>query len=174
MIADRITLWGNSGSGKSTLAEQMSLKFGLPVFHLDKIAWAAGWAYADEPAFLEAHRDWIERPWWIIEGVGHMSGIRQRFDRAEVIVHLDTPLDVCRRRAQVRLDEDRLRPNRFMAEGCRYAEVVEKQREVIDYFDRCMRADIDRLIEAEFASKIHIRIDGSKSTDELLAEIQNA
>src|SRR5665213_2688849 len=87
MIADRITLWGNSGSGKSTLAEQMSLRFGLPALHLDKIAWTAGWAYADEPAFLEAHRDWIQRPRWIIEGVGHMSGIRQRFDRAEVIIH---------------------------------------------------------------------------------------
>lgn len=174
MQADRFTIWGNSGSGKSTLAGQMGREFGLPVFHIDKIAWIAGWAYRDESDFLKEHRFWTERPRWIIEGVGHLSGMRERFNRAEAIVFLDTPLEICRRRAEVRIEEDRVVPDRFMANGCRYGEVVEKQWEVIDYFERCARSEIERMIKSEFPAKIRIRLDGSKSPAEILAEFRDA
>ncbi|HEY4249314.1 MAG TPA: hypothetical protein VGM64_21000 [Lacunisphaera sp.] len=174
MRAERVTIWGNSGSGKSTLAEQLGQEFGLPVFHIDKIGWTAGWNYRNESDFLVEHRGWLERPRWIIEGVGHLSGMRERFARAEIIVHLDTPLELCCRRAQVRIEEDRLSPDRFMAEGCRYGDVVEKQWEVIDYFERCARPEIERMIEAEFADKTCVRIDGSKSRKEMVAEFRGA
>ncbi|MEO6995048.1 MAG: AAA family ATPase [Lacunisphaera sp.] len=172
MRAERITLWGNSGSGKSTLAEQMAREFGLPVFHVDKIAWTAGWIYRNEPDFLNEHRGWVERPRWIIEGVGHLSGMRERFHRADAIIYLETPWELCRQRAQRRIEEDRLSPDRFMADGCRYGDVVEKQWEVIDYFERWARPTIEGMIEAEFADKIRIRLDGSKSTSEVMGEFR--
>jgi hypothetical protein len=85
---------------------------------------------------------------------------------------LDTPLELCRQRAQVRIEEDRLSPDRFMADGCRYGDVVEKQWEVIDYFERYARPEIDRMIESEFTSKIRIRLDGSKLPAEIAAEFR--
>lgn len=150
----------------------MGKEFNLPVFHVDKIAWIAGWIYRNESDFLNEHRDWAERPQWIIEGVGHLTGMRERFTRAEAIIYLDTPLELCRQRAQVRIEEDRLSPDRFMADGCRYGDVVEKQWEVIDYFERCARPEIDRMIESEFTSKIRIRLDGSKLPAEIAAEFR--
>ena len=97
-----------------------------------------------------------------------------RFNRAETVVFLDTPLELCRRRAGIRIEEDRLSPDRFMADGCRYGDVVEKQWEVIDYFERCARSEIERMIESEFAAKIRIRLDGSKLPAEILAEFRRA
>lgn len=61
-----------------------------------------------------------------------------------------------------------------MADGCRYGDVVEKQWEVIDYFERCARSEIERMIESEFAAKIRIRLDGSKLPAEILAEFRRA
>lgn len=154
------------------MAERLAREVSLPVYHIDKIAWESGWRYRDEAAFLELHRLWIEQPRWIVEGVGHLSAIRQRFARAELIVFLDTPVEVCRLRAKLRIEEDRLSPDRFMADGCRYAEVVEKQGEVIDYFHGHLAAEIQGMIESEFASKRRLKLDGLRSTDELCAEVK--
>ena len=84
MPSQRITLWGNSGSGKSTLAELAGAKLGLPVFHLDLIAWERDWRYRDEPGFLALQRPWLDRPSWMIEGVGGWQGLIERFRRADL------------------------------------------------------------------------------------------
>lgn len=174
MTARRIAIWGNSGSGKSTLAKRLSAELRLPVHHIDRIAWQSDWHYTDEAAFLALHQRWIEQPAWIIEGVGWMSGIRRRFARAELIVFLDTPVEACRGRAQRRIDEDRETNNPFIAEGCRYRDVVEKQWEVIDYFDQRLRPEIATMAEVEFVSTQRLRLDGRKSIDELCAEFGTA
>jgi adenylate kinase family enzyme len=161
MMPQRITIWGNSGSGKSTLAELAGQCLGLPVFHLDLIAWEQGWRFRDESTFLEAQRRWLEHPRWIIEGVGCWSGLLQRFRHADLIVHLDTPLALCQKRAEARLAEDLVTKNRFMADGCRYADVVERQREVIRYFDQEMRGAIQTLLAGEFAAKPQLRLEGT-------------
>lgn len=172
--AHRIAIWGNSGSGKSTLAMQLATAVGVPVFHVDHIAWRSGWRYTDESAFLHAHQQWIDQPYWIIEGVGHLSGLRQRFARADLIVFLDTPVEICRVRAQQRIDEDRREPNRFIATGCRYGEVVDQQWQVIAYFEYHLRAKITTMLEQEFGPTKHLRLDGRKPTDLLCHEIRNA
>lgn len=80
MSHQRITIWGNSGSGKSTLAELAGQKLGLPVLHLDLIAWERNWQFRSEPTFLELQRQWLEQPLWIIEGVGGWNGLVNDFD----------------------------------------------------------------------------------------------
>jgi adenylate kinase family enzyme len=160
MSPQRITIWGNSGSGKSTLAELAGPRLALPVFHLDLIAWEQGWRFRDEPTFLAAQRRWLEQPRWIIEGVGGWSGLLDRFRQADLIVHLDTPPALCQERAGVRLAEDRHAKNRFMAEGCRYGDVVERQGKIIRDFDQEMRGAIETVLAGEFAAKPQLRLDG--------------
>lgn len=174
MKVQRIAIWGNSGSGKSTLAERLSLELFLPVYHVDKIAWQSGWQYVDESTFLGAHQYWIDQPGWIIEGVGHTRGLKRRFHHADLIIFLDTPVEICRARAQRRIDEDRAAQNRFITDGCRYSDVVEKQWQVIDYFDQHLRSEIAVIAELEFSSTKRLCLDGRRSTEELCAEVRTA
>lgn len=167
----RITLWGNSGSGKSTLAELAGAKLGLPVFHLDLIAWGPDWRFRNEAEFLGLQRRWLEQPRWIIEGVGGWAGLIERFRRADLIVHLDTPRSHCEERAKLRMTEDRDAKNRFMAEGCRYGDVAQRQLEIIRHFDGKLRDEIDALLQAEFAAKTLVRLDGTQPPDALCREL---
>jgi hypothetical protein len=148
-------------------------QLGLPVLHLDLITWEQGWQFRNEPAFLEAQRPWLEKPRWIIEGVGGWAGLVERFRHADLIVHLDTPLALCQERAGRRITEDRLAKNRFMAEGCRYGDVVGRQAEVIRHFENEVRGAIEVLLRGEFAPKAHLRIDGTQSADMLCQELLN-
>jgi adenylate kinase family enzyme len=172
MTARRIAIWGNSASGKSTLAAQLSADLALPVFHVDTIAWRAGWRWNDETAFLEAQQQWIEQPAWIIDGVGHLSGLRRRFARADLIVFVDTPPGVCRARAQRRMDDEALGRNPFIAEGCRYSDVVKEQWQVIDQFERHVRGEVAAMLIHEFPSTRRLQLDGCKSTAELCAVVR--
>lgn len=171
MPSQRITLWGNSGSGKSTLAELAGAKLGLPVLHLDLIAWERDWRYRDEPGFLALQRPWLDRPSWIIEGVGGWTGLIERFRRADLIVHVDTPPALCEERAKLRMAEDQRTKNRFMSEGCNYGDVAQRQVEVIRYFENKLRGEIEAALRTEFAATNQIRLDGVKSTDALCQEL---
>jgi hypothetical protein len=171
MDAHRIAIWGNSGSGKSTLAERLSIQLCVPAYHVDMIAWRSGWEYTDEITFLRLHARWVNQPKWVIEGIGCMSGLKRRFRSADLIVKLDTPVAVCRDRAQLRIDEDRLSKNRFIANGCRYADVFHRQWEVIDHFDHQLQPEISAILAREFGSTKQICLDGRRSADELCAEL---
>ena len=170
----RITIWGNSGSGKSTLAEVTGRTLRLPVFHLDLIAWAPGWRFRDERDFNHDQRAWLAQPHWIIEGVGGWSGLQERFARADLIVHLDTPISLCQERATRRIAADNLVKNPFMAAGCRYGEVVDRQAEVIRHFATKVRSDIEAALVTNFSSKPQLRLDGSRSIDELCRQLVTA
>lgn len=171
MPSQRITIWGNSGSGKSTLAELAGAKLGLPVFHLDLIAWEPDWRYRNEPDFLALQRPWLDQPGWIIEGVGGWTGLNERFRRADLIVHLDTPLPLCEKRAELRMVEDQATKNRFMAGGCRYGDVAQRQLEVIRYFESKLRGEIETVLRTEFAATAQVRLDGMQSADALCEEL---
>lgn len=171
MNPGRITIWGNSGSGKSTLAELAGRELGLPVFHLDLIAWAPGWRFRAAADFDREQRDWLAQPRWLIEGVGGWAGLLERFRRAELIVHLDTPLAVCQERAARRLAEDQVAKNRFMADGCRYGDVVDRQAEIIRHFAGQVRSDIASVLASDCAAIPQLRLDGALPPADLCARL---
>lgn len=160
---------GNSGSGKSTLAERLGEKFSLPVRHLDRILWHANWEYCDAERFAPRHDAWVTESAWLIEGVGHWDALLRRFAAAEMIVFLDTPRELCVERAKRRMSEDSITPNRFIADGCRYAAVAKKQWEVIDYFDASLRPAVLKLLAEDFRAKPQIILNGTLSIEELVA-----
>lgn len=47
----RIMIIGCSGSGKSTLARKLGKKMSIPVIHLDKLFWRAGWKSISDEEF---------------------------------------------------------------------------------------------------------------------------
>ena len=43
----KIAVMGYSGAGKSTLSRALSQRLGLPLLHLDKVQFTAGWQELD-------------------------------------------------------------------------------------------------------------------------------
>jgi adenylate kinase family enzyme len=114
---ERICVIGCPGTGKSTLAVRAGHALDLPVYHLDRMFWRAGWVQRDEREFDAALREVIARDRWIIDG-NYARTMPLRFPRAQAIVWLDLPLrdalwGVLRRYAHTR---GRNRPD--MGDGC--------------------------------------------------------
>ncbi|WP_420332030.1 DNA topology modulation protein FlaR [Roseibium sp.] len=87
----RVMIVGGPGSGKSTLARRLGERTGLPVFHMDKIHWCAGWVErARDEKDRMTHEVHIQDR-WIFEG-GHSSTYPERVARADTFVWLDVPV----------------------------------------------------------------------------------
>jgi adenylate kinase family enzyme len=89
-LTKRWLIVGSGGSGKSTLARAMSEILGLPVIHLDRHFWRAGWdptprsEWSDRVVELSAADEWVMD--------GNYSGtISDRLPRAEAVILLDLP-----------------------------------------------------------------------------------
>jgi adenylate kinase family enzyme len=86
----RICVIGCPGTGKSTLARELGAGLGLPVFHLDRISWRAGWVMAESEEFDRDLRKIVAQDRWIIDG-NYSRTMPVRFPRAQAIVWLDLP-----------------------------------------------------------------------------------
>ena len=108
---------GQPGSGKSTLAQRLGERTGLPVIHIDKIHWQAGWVERSKAEKTRLCREAEQGERWIFEG-GHSATWPSRLARADVLIWIDRPVGLSLwrvlRRALVGLG--RTRPD--MADGC--------------------------------------------------------
>ncbi|HVF84056.1 MAG TPA: AAA family ATPase [Sphingomicrobium sp.] len=117
VAVQRIMIVGQPGSGKSMLAQALGTRTGLPVIHIDKIHWRAGWVERSQAEktrlCLQAERGEC----WIFEG-GHSTTWPSRLARAELLVWLDrgVMLRLWRVLRRAILGLGRTRPD--MAEGC--------------------------------------------------------
>lgn len=90
----RIAIVGSSGSGKSTLAVKLGRVLDLPVTHFDQLFWAPGWVEQDKPVWRASVNAVAARDAWVMEGVGSTVSLL-RFQRADVILWLETPRWLC-------------------------------------------------------------------------------
>ena len=92
----KIHIIGSVGSGKSTLARTLAAELGIPYYELDNVVWHrhenGDIRNSPEVRDDEFHRI-IEGQNWIIEGVHHIW-TKQGFERADIIIFLDTPIAV--------------------------------------------------------------------------------
>lgn len=86
----RVIVIGPPGSGKSTLARRLGKASGLPVFHLDKAYWRAGWVEAPAAEFAAEVEHLACLPDWIIDG-NYTSTLPARLRRADTLIYLDVP-----------------------------------------------------------------------------------
>jgi adenylate kinase family enzyme len=88
------------GSGKTWLAERIAERLSLPLYQTEKMAGmhtaSAGRRHSEEirRAILQSV---MAQEKWIIEGVHH-RWLNESFRQADVIVYLDTPIGLRRRR----------------------------------------------------------------------------
>lgn len=79
---------GSPGAGKSTLAAEVARRTGLPLVHLDRLYWRAGWVESDKAEFVERVRETVAAPRWVIDG-NYGGTLPIRLERADTVLWLD-------------------------------------------------------------------------------------
>ena len=115
--ASRIAVIGPCGAGKSTLARQLGAMTGLPVTHLDRIYWKAGWIESSTEEFRAAQANVVADERWVIDG-NYGGTFDLRMPRAELVIWLDFPRRIYFPRVLLRVLKNygRVRPD--LAPGC--------------------------------------------------------
>lgn len=93
-LGDRILIVGSPGSGKSTLARQLGNYTGLPVIHLDKEYWSAGWVEMPRELWASRVEKLVSGDRWIIDG-NFAGTLEMRLGRAHSAIFLDIPRAIC-------------------------------------------------------------------------------
>jgi len=87
-IGNKILIIGPGGSGKSTLARQLGEKHDLPVIHLDKEFWNAGWVQTPKEEWHDKQKMLLSGPCWIADG-NFGGSLELRLERADTVIFLD-------------------------------------------------------------------------------------
>lgn len=114
---NRIMIVGQPGSGKSTLARALGERTGLPVVHIDKIHWQAGWVERSKAEKTRLCHEAERESHWIFEG-GHSATWLSRVARAEMLIVLDRPVLLRLWRVLFRAVSGLGKTRPDMAEGC--------------------------------------------------------
>ena len=85
---EKIIIIGCSGAGKSTLARKLGDKLDLPVVHLDRLWWTAGWQNVSREEFDERLDRALAMEQWIIDG-NYSRTMEARLQKCDTIIYLD-------------------------------------------------------------------------------------
>ena len=113
----RILVIGSPGAGKTTLSRRIAEAFGLPLVHLDREYWRAGWVKPPDAEWEARAASLAERPAWVMDGE-YLDTAGRQLGRATAIVWLDLPNWLCLGRALKRLALNYRRERTDLAPGC--------------------------------------------------------
>lgn len=97
----RVLVIGSGGSGKSTLAREMAARIGLPVIHLDREYWSAGWVAPRADVWARKVAALLARDAWIMDG-NYSGTIEERLAACDTVVFLDLSRVLCLLRVVIR------------------------------------------------------------------------
>lgn len=101
---ERIAVFGNAGSGKTYLSQKLGLQYGLPTVDLDTLFWMPPGQYElkrPEDQLNGMVEELGTGETWIVEGV-YGELVLQLLGRAQLLIWLDLPWQVCRERIESR------------------------------------------------------------------------
>lgn len=152
----RIAIVGSGGSGKSTLARELGRALGLPVVHLDREFWKAGWVPTERTAWEARTRELVAGDAWVMDG--NFGGTMElRLAAADTVVFLDLPRPVCLWRVVRRRIVNRGRSRPDMTAGCHEKLDLEFLRWVWHYPNEARPAVLTRLARLEGKRVVRLR-----------------
>ena len=113
----RIVVLGSGGAGKSSLARQLGGILELPVIHLDRLFWHAGWVPTPREEWIRVQRELVAGERWILDG-NYGGTLPERLAAADAVLFLDLPRWTCLARTIGRTLRAGGLPRPDMAEGC--------------------------------------------------------
>ena len=113
----RVLVIGSGGAGKSTFARRLGERLGLPVIHLDKVYWHAGWVETPKDEWRRKVEELCAGESWVMDG-NYSGTLEHRLAACDSVVFLDLPRAVCAWRIVKRALIYRQRGRPDMAEGC--------------------------------------------------------
>ena len=114
---ERVLVIGSPGAGKSTFAADIARVTGLPLVHLDRHYWRAGWVEPDKEEWAAQVQALAAQPRWVMDG-NYGGTLPLRLARADTVVWMDFPVWLCLVRIVRRALRYRGKVRPDMAEGC--------------------------------------------------------
>ncbi len=113
----RVLVIGNCGAGKSTFSRRLARETGLPLIHLDRAYWSAGWVEPDAAEWEQRLEGLLASSHWIMDG-NYSGSFHLRFPRADTVIWLDVDRWTCLYRVLKRNVEHYGNTRPDMTEGC--------------------------------------------------------
>lgn len=150
---ERIVVIGNAGSGKSTLAKTLSERLHLPLLHLDTVFWLPGWVKAPQEAMEEAHRVWLAKPQWVIDG-NYRRQLDDRLALADTVFYFKLPTVVSLWSAIRRAVKYKKQSRPDITVGCDEKFDAEFFRWIVRF-----RRDVEPHLDQAIARHPHLRVE---------------
>jgi adenylate kinase family enzyme len=128
----KVLVIGSGGAGKSTFAARLGEALGLPVIHLDRFYWRAGWVETPKDEWQASVGELIGRNAWVMDG-NYSGTLDIRLEACDAVVFIDVPRAVCLWRVLKRAVTYRKGGRPDMAEGCVEKIDLEFLRWIWDY-----------------------------------------
>lgn len=93
-VMKRVMIVGTAGVGKTTLATLIGGLTGLPVHHLDLLAWTAGWVRRPAKDFERDVDKVLKGERWVVDG-NYTKSLPVRAGHADTLILIDLPLWQC-------------------------------------------------------------------------------
>ena len=91
---DKIIVIGPGGAGKSEMSRKLREILNLPLYHLDIIFWKEDRTHITREEFDKKLNELLAKDEWIIDG-DYSRTYEVRIEKADAVIFLDYPLDVC-------------------------------------------------------------------------------
>ena len=91
----KIAIMGYVGSGKTYLSRYLSEKYEIPVLHLDEIYFDKNWRPVEKSVVLDQTADFMGKDGWIIDGFYSDLLMKERLEKADMIILLLLPRLTC-------------------------------------------------------------------------------
>jgi putative MATE family efflux protein len=163
--ATRIAILGGAGAGKSTLARRLGSALDLPVIHLDRIVYDAGWSRIAPDLARERLAAQLGEA-WIVDGV-YTEALQLTLPVADLVLWLDQPTWRRLYRAWRKTRDHRGKPRADRPDGCEEAFGWSYAQGILE-FGR-WSADLERRLNAVSATPV-VRLRGDREIARLLAE----
>ena len=165
----RVLVIGSGGAGKSTFAPRLGRRLGLPVIHLDRLFWHAGWVETPRDVWRPQVEELCAGDSWIIDG-NYSNTLEVRLDACDTVIFLDLPRAVCLWRVLKRVVIYRRSARPDMAEGCRERIDLKFLYWVWSYPYRRRPKILARLAELAGRKRVY-RLRTSAEIEKFLAEV---
>ncbi|NJP36790.1 AAA family ATPase [Alkalicoccus luteus] len=114
---NRIVIIGSPGTGKSTAARKLGASLQLPVHHLDRYMWTAGWELLNAEDQRSIVHTIAATNRWVIDG-NYRASLQDRIERADCVLLFERPLLLSLYRIVKRRFRYRKTTRPDMAPGC--------------------------------------------------------